>query len=62
MTPLRLRNVIANALKLAQSPRQAPVTTGPGCTCESCTQAWDRHHPPVQARTPARRHLTPGIY
>jgi hypothetical protein len=62
MTPIRLSTVVTTVLKMARSPRPAPVPTGPGCTCESCMQAWNRHHPPVQAATQARRRLAPGIY
>lgn len=62
MTPIRFSTVVATVLKLARSPRSAPETTGPGCTCESCMQAWNRHHPPVQAATQARGRLKPGTY
>jgi len=61
MKQKRLSTVVATVLKMARSPRPAPVPTGPGCTCESCMQAWNRHHPPVQAASKARRRLTPGI-
>ena len=61
MTPLRLSTVVATVLNLARSPRPAPAPAGPGCTCESCVQAWNRHHPPVQAARPSRHRLKPGI-
>jgi hypothetical protein len=62
MTPIRFSTVVATVLKLAQSPLSAPVPTGPGCTCESCMQAWNRHHPPVQAAMHRRRRLIPRLY
>jgi hypothetical protein len=62
MTPIRFSTVVATVLKLAQSPLSAPAPTGPGCTCESCMQAWNRNHPPVQAATQRRHRLIPGIY
>jgi hypothetical protein len=62
MTPVRFSTVVAAVLKLARSPRSAPAPTGPGCTCESCMQAWNRHHPPVQAAMQTRRRLKPGIF
>jgi hypothetical protein len=64
MAALRRRNVLATLLKLAGvSPWARSLTLGPGCTCESCVQAWDRQQEPVhsKARDP-RRHLRLGLY
>ena len=60
MTPLRFSTVVATLLKLARSPRPVQAASGPGCSCESCVQAWDRHHPPVPARTNPGRRFIPG--
>jgi hypothetical protein len=62
MTPIRFSTVVATVLNLARSSRPAPAPAGPGCTCESCVQAWNRHHPPVQAARWASHRLTPGVY
>ena len=64
MAALRRRNVLAELLKLVGVSRQAVApTTGPGCTCESCVQAWDRHRP-VKASAPreGNRRLRLGLY
>jgi hypothetical protein len=46
MAALRRRKVVATLLKLARGSRRSrSLSVGPGCTCESCVQAWDRHHP-----------------
>ena len=64
MAALRRRNVLAELLKLvgASLPAKAP-TAGPGCTCESCVQAWDRHRP-IKASPPrqGKRRLRLGLY
>lgn len=53
MTALRRRNVLASLLKLGRKARRSKsLSVGPGCTCESCVQAWDRHHP--KAVVPSR--------
>ena len=45
MAALRRRNVIASLMKLGRKARRSKsLSVGPGCTCESCVQAWDRHH------------------
>lgn len=65
MAALRRRNILEAFLKLAGASRQAKsLGTGPGCTCESCVQAWDRHHPLKQtsARSQGRRRLRLGLY
>jgi hypothetical protein len=64
MAALRHRKIIATLLKLTRRARRrsSQLTTGPGCTCESCVQAWDRHNPVkvTVARNSARR-LRPGL-
>ena len=46
MAALRRRKIVATLMKLTRRARlSSPLTTGPGCTCESCVQAWDRHNP-----------------
>ena len=55
MTPLRRRNILETLLKLAGASRLAKSpSAGPGCTCESCVQAWGRHQP-VKAATQRER-------
>jgi hypothetical protein len=64
MSPLRRSNIVATLLQLAGIWRRAKrLSVGPGCTCESCVQAWDRHQP-ARTSKPARdprRHLRPGL-
>jgi len=64
MAALRRRNVIATLLNLAGVSRQAKSpTAGPGCTCESCVQAWDRRKPmKLSAPREGRRRLRLGLY
>jgi hypothetical protein len=62
MTPLRRRKIVATLMKLTRRARRSnSFMVGPGCTCESCVQAWDRHRPKV---TPVRetRRLKLGLY
>ena len=63
MTVLRRRKVLAALLKLIRRSR-APRSSmaGPGCTCESCVQAWDRHH--LARKAPAQKsgRLRVGLY
>ncbi len=64
MAALRRRNVVATLLNLVGASRHAKSpTAGPGCTCESCVQAWDRHQP-VRASNSreGRRRLRLGLY
>jgi hypothetical protein len=65
MAALRRRKIVATLLKLTRRARKrsSELTTGPGCTCESCVQAWDRHNPVTVSvvRSPARRRLRPGL-
>jgi hypothetical protein len=47
MAALRRRTVLKTLLKLTRrSRRSESPAIGPGCTCESCVQAWDRHRSP----------------
>jgi hypothetical protein len=47
MAALRRRKVLKTLLKLTRrSRRSESPAIGPGCTCESCVQAWDRHQSP----------------
>jgi len=64
MAALRRRNVVAMLLKLAgASPRAKSLNGGPGCTCESCVQAWDRQHPvKVSPSRESGRRLRLGLY
>jgi hypothetical protein len=62
MTALRRRNIVEALSKvIRRSRRSRSVQAGPGCTCESCVQAWDRHHPHEMAARESRR-LRPGLY
>jgi hypothetical protein len=64
MAALRRRKIIATLLKLTRGTRRsASLLAGPGCTCESCVQAWDRHRP-HGAVSPIResRRLRLGLY
>jgi hypothetical protein len=46
MAALRRTNIVATLLQLTRTARPSvSLLPGPGCTCESCVQAWDRHHP-----------------
>jgi hypothetical protein len=61
MAALRRRNIVATLLQLIFGSRPSrSLAVGPGCTCESCVQAWDRHHPSKPARRQSRR-LRPGL-
>ena len=63
MTALRRRNVLATLLKLARRTRQSSsFSVGPGCTCESCVQAWDRHRPIRVSGSRESRILRLGLY
>lgn len=64
MSALRHRKIIATLLKLFWgSRRPRSLAVGPGCTCESCVQAWDRQHP-VKLSPPREsgRRLRLGLY
>lgn len=63
MAALRRRNVVATLLKLTRlSRRSKALSVGPGCTCESCVQAWDRHNPPKVSARRESRLLRLGLY
>lgn len=51
MAELRRSKIVATLFKLGRKAarRSRSLSIGPGCTCESCVQAWDRHHPKVIA-------------
>jgi len=64
MAALRRSSVLARLLQLVGlAPRARPANSGPGCTCESCLEAWDRHRPATKPRVrDSRRQLRPGLY
>ena len=63
MTALRRRNIVATFKKLVWTGRRsASLSSGPGCTCESCVQAWDRHHPSSHKAVREAGRLRPGLY
>ena len=62
MTPLRRRKIVAALLKLIRRSQSRSFFDGPGCTCESCVQAWDRHHPAGHKPAKKSRRLRPGLY
>lgn len=63
MTALRRRKILAALSQLfRRSRRSRSLMAGPGCTCESCVQAWDRHHPARMSKTRESRRLRPGLY
>jgi hypothetical protein len=46
MSSLRPATVIEALVEfIGLKPRPHPE--GPGCTCESCEEAWTKHHPPA---------------
>ena len=63
MAALRRRNIFATLLQLTRrSRRSSLLSVGPGCTCESCVQAWDRHHPMKVSAKRESRLLRLGLY
>jgi len=58
------RNIVATLLQLAGLTRQAKaLTLGPGCTCASCVQAWDRQRPAKTTKPrDTRRYRRLGLY
>lgn len=64
MTALRHSNIVTSLLNLVglgRRPLSPPL--GPGCTCESCVKAWDRHRPAkISARHEPKRRLRLGLY
>ena len=64
MPALRLARIVATFAKLTGGSRKArSLIVGPGCTCESCVQAWGRQQAPHKSvdRDPRRR-LRLGLY
>ena len=46
MSSLRPATLIATLYQLLGGPLTPPAEPdGPGCSCEKCEQAWNRHHP-----------------
>jgi len=63
MAALRRRKVLKTLLKLTRRSRRSDSPAiGPGCTCESCVQAWDRHQSPGLMAVSQSRRMRPGIY
>ena len=63
MAALRRRKIIATLRKLTRAARRnASPSSGPGCTCESCVQAWGRHQPAKASSVSDLRRLRPGLY
>jgi hypothetical protein len=63
MTALRRRKIVAALRKLTRRTRStSPQLDGPGCTCESCVQAWDRHHQVKASPQRQSRRLKLGLY
>ena len=63
MTPLRRRKIVAALLKLTRRTRSSSSQLdGPGCTCESCVQAWGRQHQVKASPQRQSRRLKPGLY
>jgi hypothetical protein len=62
MAALRRRKIVAKLLKLTRAARRtSPPSTGPGCTCESCVQAWDRNYSAEMSVRHEIRRLRPGL-
>lgn len=62
MSPQRRSKVVATLLKIGRKARPSKsLSDGPGCTCESCVQAWDRHQPKAVAVTRETRRMRPGL-
>jgi hypothetical protein len=52
MSTLRPATIVTTLVqRLSRSHRQVGDPDGPGCSCESCEQAWRRHHPRVPEAT-----------
>lgn len=63
MAALRRRKIVATLLKLTRrSRRSRSLSVGPGCTCESCVQAWDRHRSKPVSVVREARLLRLGLY
>ncbi len=56
MAALHRRKIVATLLKLGRKARRsASLSSGPGCTCESCVQAWESHQPKAIVQPRDRR-------
>ncbi len=63
MAALRRRNIIATLLNLTRGSRRSrSLSIGPGCTCASCVQAWDRHNRPNVSPMRDSGRLRLGLY
>lgn len=63
MTALRLRKIVAALRKLSwRARRTSSLLAGPGCTCASCVQAWDRQHQIEMSPARDSRLLRLGLY
>jgi len=63
MAALRRRKIVATLLKLTRGSRRSrSLSVGPGCTCESCVQAWDRHQAKPASVVHEARLLRLGLY
>ncbi len=63
MAALRRRKIVATLMKIGRKARRSkPLLDGPGCTCESCVQAWDRHRPAAITAVRESRRMRPGLY
>ena len=55
MAAQRRRNIVATLLQRFGLTRQASsLMLGPGCTCASCVQAWDRQRPELRTASAPR--------
>ncbi len=64
MASLRPATIAATLFHWLGGTLSSPaVPDGPGCSCESCEQAWHRNHPlkaiPSRGETPRERRLGP---
>ena len=63
MAALRRRTIVATLLKLTRRGRRlSSLSDGPGCTCASCVQAWDRHQRPARKAVLEPRRMRLGLY
>ena len=62
MTALRRRKIISALRKLSWRARKSSsLLVGPGCTCASCVQAWDRQNR-IELSPSRDPRLRPGLY
>ena len=63
MTALRRKMILAAFRKLTRrARRKSSLSDGPGCTCESCVQAWGRQHQVKASPQRQSRRLKLGLY